>query len=338
MQMFSRNITILTAVAVFFCASSLPVFADTISIRPFLIDHNVEPRDIIADEIVLTNETDSKKIVFATVNEISVDNDGVIKEFITPVMTDRTNTVTSWVEITRGRIELEPRETRSIPITFRIHPYAEPGDYHAFIGFVPASKRPVAEATALAGDADGVVVKLTYEDEAEELLHISSFVVSRFVFGEDGRDVSIEVENNGEVTAVPEGEIIFYNSRGEEVSATIANEDNIAIPPGETKILTAHIPFYNELGRYKANVSLEYGERQRATVFDTAQFYMLPKYLIFVAFLFILLLSLLITHLLRRNMYDDAYEGGDGGDLPLYIRTDKKSESKDHDITLTNEK
>ena len=92
----------------------------------FLIDETYQPRDSEVKTITLTSDYPSRKaVLYATVNEITADSEGEIKEFVTPVMTDRTNTVTSWAEITRGRIELMPGEKIEVPSN-QIHPYAEP--------------------------------------------------------------------------------------------------------------------------------------------------------------------------------------------------------------------
>src|SRR6056297_927768 len=82
-------------------------YASEITVRPFLIDETMLPRDSVMHPIRLTSDYDTRKsIVYATVNEIRVGPEGDIKSFVTPVETDRSRTITSWVEITRGRIEV----------------------------------------------------------------------------------------------------------------------------------------------------------------------------------------------------------------------------------------
>jgi len=323
------------AVCVCLFLLSAPVAqAAELMVAPMLIDREAEAREILTEQITLTNQTERKIEVYATVNEISVDSSGEIKEFVSPVMTDRTDTVTSWVEISRGRIEMNPGETVTVPLTIRIHPYAKPGDYHVFIGFVPGSKRFEAEATALAGDAEGVIVKVSLKDKTNELLRISGFLIDRFVASKENRTIDIEVENSGDVVTAPSGEIIFYNSRGEEMSSLPVNTEGVSVQPGEKKTIKTEIPFYNEYGRFKANLTLRYGEGQKAAVFDTTQFYMIPFHLMLVIIVVILVLSVVITFLIRRAFYDELHEDDDGNDLPLYVRNDRDHEPKDHDIHL----
>lgn len=314
----------------------IPFFvnAANLDIRPFLIDEVVEPRQYLSEQVTLVNNKPHKVYVYATVNEITVDNEGEIKEFVSPIMTDRTNTATSWVEITRGRIELEPGESQTVDLGFRIHPSAEPGEYHMFIGFGSASKRHEVETAAMAGDLDGVLVKLTIEDESVEYLRIAGFQVERFVTNDESRKVQIELENLGDVDATPAGEIIFFTSNGEEMDAIEVNAESLIVPPGETVTITSEIPFSNQLGRFKANLALQYGEKQKASLYDTTQFFMMPLHIIILMLLVAVLLALLIFFLLHRALqYKEDHE--EGIELPFMVKDGHDAEPKDHDIDLS---
>jgi len=315
--------------------TALGADAAALSIRPFLIDKTVEARDIITEEITLVNETGGKMNIYSTVNEITVDSEGDIKEFVSPVMTDRTNTVTSWVEVKRGRITLEAGEATTTTLTLRVHPQAKPGEYHMFIGFVPAQKAYQAEEAAMRGDADGVIVKLSIEDKSEEFLRVTSYLVDRFVIRESQRVIEVEVENLGDTPEVPKGEIIFFNSLGEELTVVGVNEAGVTVPPGEKVTLTAAIPFGNELGRYKANLSLQYGTKQKATVYDTTQFFMMPLHIMIIVMVSIIALSFLIVWLLRRSLTEKDDDDTHGTDLPFYVRDGHEPKPKDHDIDLS---
>lgn len=334
MKLWSLGILLLILVSF-----SLPagVFASEITIRPFLIDETLQPRDSVTKTITLTNKYESRKaVLYATVNEITVGAEGEIKEFISPVMTDRTNTVTSWIEIGRGRIELKPGETIEVPITLSIHPYAKPGEYHVFVGFVEASKRYEAEAQAMAGDANGVIVKITIADKREDSMRISSFVVDRFVTGDDNRTINIEVENMGDLPSAPTGEIIFYDSRGVEVTSVPVNMNGEVIAPGESAVLKSSVPLDDSLGRFKANVSLQYGENQRASLFDTAFFYMMPMHLLLLVFGGILFIALMVALLFRRSFVNDYHDNDDGDEVTMFVRDGHDAQPQDHDIDLKN--
>lgn len=335
--MFSHHKSSVFTVAItaaFFFASAASVFATDLRVDPILIDESAAARDVITKDITISNLVDHRLEIFATVNEVEVGTTGEIKQFITPSMTDQTNTVTSWLEISRGMIELDSHSTTSLPLTLRINPYAKPGVYHAFIGFVSAENRPQAEAVALRGDANGTIVKITIADKKNELLRISLFSMNRFIFLASQHEVTVEVENRGDTSATPKGEIIFYNSRGEEVTSAKVNEEGVSIPPGQTRSLSANVPFFDKLGRFKANVKLDYGEVKKSTIADTSQFFMVPLYIVVATCIAIVIISLLVTYLLRRAFHDELHEEDAGNEVPLYIRNDRSHEVKDHDIHI----
>lgn len=330
---FLRSILFLALVSVV-CSFPSPVLAGEFTIRPFLIDKTVVPRDVVTETIKLTNDaTHRKYVIFATVNEITVDTEGLIKEFVTPVMTDRTVTPTSWVEVKRGRIEIPPGEEREVPLTLRIHPDAEPGEYHLFVGFVPARNRPIAEDIAMAGEADGVVMKITVADQRQETMRISRFLIDRFITTDDKRQIDVEIQNLGDISSAPMGEIIFYDNRGVEVMAVPFNESAEAIAPGEKKVLSGTVPLEADLGRYKANLALQYGEKQRAALYDTTSFYMIPLPILIGILLTIIIISTLIAVLFRRAFAQSGFHD-EPDEVTMFVRDGHDGTPQDHDIDL----
>lgn len=321
---------------VFIVTPTTQLLASEITIRPFLIDEVLEPRGTVTRTISLTSAYPHRKaIIYPTVNEITLDNNGEIKQFVSPIMSDRTNTVTSWVQISRNRVAILPGETVEVPLTLKIHPNAVPGEYHLFIGFVEAPNKPTAQAVALAGDADGVIVKVTVSDQRSDTMRIGAFLIDRFITG-DNREIQIEIENSGEIDSAPTGEIIFYNSSGIEVASTPVNTEGVIVQAGETTILTTTVPVDDSLGRFKANLSLRYGEKQQASLYDSSQFYMMSYQLLLIVFGGICIITLLVAFLFRRaftNRFDDE-ESGD--DVAMFVRDGHNTEPKDHDINLKN--
>jgi hypothetical protein len=324
-----------------FCASitlglsPIVASASTLLVDPIIIDIDAAARDTITKDIKVINTTSQKLVVFATVNEVAVGSTGEIKEFITPVMTDRQNTVTSWLEITRGRIEIEPGASTTIPLTIRIHPQADAGDYYAFIGFVSASKRHEAEAAVRRGGVSGTVAKISIKEQKNTLLKLQSFLIDRLIFKDKDKIADFTFQNNGEEATTPTGEVVFYDSLGKEVGSTPINIEGVSLEPGETKVLSAVIPLEGGIGRFKANANVKYGDSQQASLFDTTQFFMVPFHYLIAALFVIIFLSIAITLLLHRVLHRArASMGEDGHELPLYVRNDREHNIKDHDINL----
>lgn len=332
----SKTVTTIIGVSIFLFISVLPAQAQVsnFTVRPFFFDEDLQPRDVITKEVALTNDTTRRLNIYATINEITLDTTGEIKEFISPVMTDRTLNATSWIEITRGRITLEPGEATTTPITFRVNAQAKPGDYNVFVGFVDTNKRATAEETALRGDARGIPVKISIDENIKTALAISAFKIPRFIFRDSLRDIELSVTNNGEAVETPTGEIIFYNTRGEEVASVVVNEDNESVNPEEEILYSSIVPLQDTIGRFTANVNVRYGNNNQLTLFDTTEFFIVPWYWLFLIVLFIVIFSVFVTYLLKRAMEDNMTFAHEEVDLPVTIRTGFRSEDKDHDITL----
>ena len=107
------------------------------------------------------------------------------------------------------------------------------------------------------------------------------------------------------------------------------------VPPGETVQLTSQIPLDNTLGRFKANVSLNYGESQKASLFDTTYFYLMPARILFILFGGVLFVALFSVLLLRRAFARQEVED-DYHDVLVYVRDGHEPRPMDHDIDLKN--
>ena len=301
--------------------------------RPLVVDETLGPRDIATTEITIENPDDRRYRLYATVNAIDIDNGGTIERFISPSMDDRERSLTSWIEVTRGRIELPPGETITVPVTIRVNPYAKPGQYHAFVGFVPASKRPTAEATALAGEAKGTVFRVEVPENRQTVLRLAGFSVDRFMTGMGAREVTYEVENPGDTPVAPRGELIYYDGRGREVAAVPLNEIGATVAPGETAAFTAPVPVDALAGRFKALLNVQYGETQVASLNDSAHFVLLPAHLLLMLLAALSVLGVVLTVLLRRALGDtDADDDAD--DVALFVRDGHSVPAHEHDVSL----
>jgi hypothetical protein len=313
------------------------VYGASYSVAPLVIDKELEGRDIFTETITLTNTEDAPIRVYPTVNEVKTEEGGKVTRFLEPSMiADRSTAVTSWIEIGRGRIELGPKEKKEVTLTVRVHPQAPAGEYHAFIGFPQGGNRDEAERVVYTGSAPGSVLRIGIDQKQTEFLRLERFSVERFVKDSDEGEIIFTLKNPGDDSVVPEGEIIFYNSRGIEVAAAQINEDRRTIEGGTDETFTANVPDTLTLGKYKAYLRVEFGKDQKTSINDTAFFYVAPLRTLLIAFGGILLVTLLLTLYAfgrsRRVLYDDHVH-----DVGLYMRS-TRSEPKDHDIDLTAKK
>lgn len=313
---------------------SLPAFIEAYTVSPLVLDIEVEKRELQVRDITITNH-DGNTRIYPTVNEISVDESGEIKAFEYATNEDRLDSITSWIEIGRGRLQLAPNEVKVIPLTIRINPNAKAGLYHAFVGFPNAGNKEEAIERSMSGRAPGVIVRIAIGQERTEFLRLEGFTVTRFVTDPTSDSISYTVTNPGQAEIVPGGEVIFYNNRGTEITSVPINADRLEVQPEETIEFSADVPDELKVGKYKAFLSLEYGSEQLASLNDTIFFYVMPIPVLIAIFLGLLAFAVLLTVLLFRRAV--PVEPDDAHDVSLYIRQGV-SQAQDHDIDLKQTK
>lgn len=318
---------------VIFAGISSVQSASQYTVVPLVIDVTAESRDIITKEITITNNSGSQVTVYPTVNNVSVGESGTIETFVPPVESDRTRSLASWIEISRLGIDIKSGESRKIPVTLRINFQTLPGTYHAFVGFGTGRNRDEAEIQVKNGQAPGTVITVTIAEKRNVILKLSKFIVDRFVTKSNNQAAVLSFKNPGDETLVPTGEIILYNSKGNEVGALVVNEEKIQIPPGGEHVFTAPIPVDGKFGKYKAFLSVEYGDTQKGSVQDTSFFYIFPLKKILIILGLVLLVAVLFAWFYHKKYFKDDGIDGDSDTLTFHIR-DTVSEPKDHDVVL----
>lgn len=310
--------------------------ADEYTVTPRVIDVEAEARDIIKRTITITNTGISRTRIFPSVNEIVVDEGGDITDFRGPTQVDRPSSITSWLEVPRGQISIMPGETFDLPVTIRMNPNTEPGEYHALIGFGFGRIRDDAERQVAEGRAPSVVVTIRVADTAVERMDLSGFIIDKFVTDSDNEAISYTLKNPGDTTVVPEGEIILYDKNGKEVTSVAANPNNIALAPGETVELTGSVPTKGLIGEYKGFLNVSYGAAQTGALYDTVFFYVLPWQKLLLLFGLLAVVAIVLTvYLYRRYGVDEDEDGA--ALVALHIKDDISS-SQDHDIDLKKNK
>ena len=305
------------------------------TVSPLLVDVSADARDNFTRTITLSNTNSSYLRLYASVHEIEVGEGEEIKEFVPASMGDRTTSVTSWIEITRGRLELAGDEVKDIPLTIRVNPNTPPGLYHAFVGFASGTNRDEAEAKIIGGQGSGVVLRISVGGKQEEFLRLVSFSTDRFSYTKDKGQFRYTLENTGDVPLSPKGDVIIYDNKGRELLSVPLNADGLeTIAPGEKIEYTRDLPYLSRIGKNKAFLTLEYGIENRAALYDTNFYYSIPIYFLILIVVLLALVLTVIVLMLRRGGGVEIVESHEAHDLPLFVRTDRTHNEYEHDIDL----
>lgn len=316
----------------FFMVPCISYAAVSYTVAPLVIDVEGEARDILEYDITLTNNGGQPVTVYPSVNNISIEKGGTAEHYQQPVQSDRTTSLASWIEIPRSGVKLPVGETKIIPLRIRVNPNPEPGEYHARLGFGSGRNVDIAQQMVSSGRAPSTVITLTIVDKKSEYLKLSRFIVDRFVTSKDNESVTYTLNNPGDEMLAPTGEIIFYDKRGVEIAAVPVNAGLEKIQPGGEKEFKTTVPIDDMFGKYKAFLSVEYGNSQLASVQDTTFFYVFPVKMILILLGIVSVLVIIGSLYVHKRYLDDAVED-DSDYLPLHIR-ESRSETKEHDIDL----
>lgn len=268
-------------------------------VRPTIIDEKGHPRDSILRTITLLNGTESKLIVYASVANVAPE-DGT-QGFADPSRADLTSSLANWVEVTRGAIELLPREEKQLDVRINVNLRASPGTYHALLAFHEGPTREEAERS---GARATIAINIDVTEIVRERMTLSSFAPERtFVLGSPARFLT-RLTNSGDRPTSPQGEVRLYNRRGVEVAAIPFNKEGASLASGMSEQFNAE---WNASGwgRYSAQLVLEYGNGK--SLQGSALVWLIPwKGL---ALIFVLLVGVLMVfaYMLRRRLEAHAH-------------------------------
>lgn len=312
----------------------LPSYAfASYTVSPLVIDHTVEVRAIETNTITITNNTPGILELFPAVNNVNMSESGIIDSFVPPSMSDRTTSLSSWLELSRKPLELKPGEKFETVLTLRVNPSAEPGKYHALISFPEGKHREEAEAKIALGGVPGVIVNVTIEEKTVEFMMLSNFNVDRFILDEENNAISYTVKNTGDTDMTPRGDILLYDHRGAEVGSIPVNKEAKIIKAGEEVNFEAAVPSGGLMGKYKAYLSMQYGASQRGQLQDTAFFYAVPWKKLLILFFGLLLVAVAISLIVHKRYQGREDDDDDSEYVPLHVK-DGVSGAVPHDIDM----
>ncbi len=285
----------MVAPAALFALRAVPAKAADFTVAPAVIDGNGIPNDIFSYTLTVTNTSGRLENVFASVYELTAAGD---QAFVDPATSDRPALLADWIGITRGAMLFQPGETKKIPVTVTINPYATAGDYHAVIAFVAGDTRAAAEANL--NGAPQALINFTIASDAKELLQLASFGPSRHFYSSFPVSVDYAIKNIGDVPSTPGGSVIFYDGIGHELGSVPVNPANGAIAPGATQSFTATWGGSHAMGQYRVGIQATYGAAD-AQLSDEALFWVLPWRQLLTVFLALLAAVVIAASLLHRS-------------------------------------
>jgi hypothetical protein len=294
-----------------------------VEVTPTIIDDKALASDILEYTLEIKNNTDRKVDLYAVVSDLTAE--GGQKEFAGPGEVDKTISLARWIRISRGVIELMPGEKKELPLKIEVNLGAKPGLYHAVIAFGEGSNRPMAEGQARSGQAPQVLVNLEVGEQIVEKAQMKLFKTERPTYFQPPIKFIINLNNSGNRPIDPVGGVYIYDRRGALVDEIKVTSGQFIVAPGQAKEFNLQWEPKDRMGKFKAKLELEYGEKDKRDLQDTVYFWFLPRgWLVVFAFGLFVFIILLVWFLFKKTHHHHHPPYQPVGNGVLDLRGNKK--------------
>ncbi len=242
-----------------------------LTVLPIVVDEKAKARDILKESVTITNNSARVLQIYPSVNDVKP-QEGQRAFIEAQSGTERSDSLANWIEISRGVIELKPKESKEIPFVIRVNLNAVAGTYHADVSFYEGGNREDAEKTH---PLSVVTVNTEVQANIKESMQLNKFVTDSFFFSGDDVLFNYQLENIGNQELKPKGEIRIYDRKGHEVATVPVNPDGKSFTPDQAAQLASAWSAARGFGKFKAFLNIDYGNGN-GSLQDTVFFWIIP--------------------------------------------------------------
>jgi len=270
-----------------------------IKVTPAAIDISAKARDVLHYNLVVNNTGDSLANLYVVLKDwTSSSSEQLSLDELNN--TDRTISLSRWLKIRRGVIEIGPKAQVEIPLDVEVNMNAVPGIYHAVIIFSTGTGRSDAEAKAAELMQAQVLLTAQINPEIIEKAQLVEFKTDKNLFLKLPVAIMAEIKNVGNEDVIPIGAIMIYDRSGREVATFPVNEKKMLLAPDINARYSFNWSDNTGFGKYKAVLNLEYGKVSKRDISDTVFFWILPlSYIVIMAVIIIIIFTMFLILLVR---------------------------------------
>lgn len=278
--------TLVIALLISFPVTGELVYAQSqsISVTPPLFQLSIEPGDIWQSSVRVVNPNDFPLTVYAEVVNFAPDGEGGQGKFLPILNDDESHSISlaEWIEVPEGPHIIPSGQTRDVTFFVDVPKDAPPGGHFAAI--LISTEPPRDDQGPVAVSTTQTVTSLFFvriEGDVLEKALIREFSVLPRSIEMPYAEFSLRFENKGNVHVQPRGSIRIYNMWGKERGVIPINSDSHFGNVLPESIRDFRFSWTGErsladIGRYRAEASLAFGENGSQTVLDETSFWVLP--------------------------------------------------------------
>jgi hypothetical protein len=310
----------------------------SLSVTPTLFEMSAKPLQSWNSTVKVINNNPHELTIYANVVNFAPQGETGEGKFI-PVLEAATEgtTLAEWITLSKDPIAIPAEESVAIPLTVTVPEDATPGGHFAAILI---GTRPLDTKAAFQVRTSQIVTSLFFVRIAGDVIEngtIREFRASKTFVSTPQADFEVRFENKGNVHLQPQGQILITNMWGKERGVIPINHQTHfgnVLPESIRKFEFSWRgePSFSDIGRYKAELTLAYGDDSRKFLTSTSYFYVVPIKALAIVLgslvAFVLLISWMIKAYVRRMLSLAGVEP------EVYRRTQTKSFRKEGDIRI----
>ncbi|MCK5416592.1 hypothetical protein KAI92_04150 [Candidatus Parcubacteria bacterium] len=245
----------------------------TLSITPPLIKNNINPGDVWQSSIKIINNNSGEIEVYVDVADFKGGSGAGTVEFL-PFNSDPNASeylLSRWIQIEKGPIRIGGFKSKEIPFVIDAPEGASPGGHYAaiIVGTKSGEQKQAGTGMSVSTKLSSLIL-LNVNGDINEKGYIREFSSDKTFYKTADVNFDVVFENVGNVHIQPQGEIRVYNLFNKDKGAvTINNNTEFGnVLPDEKRKWSFNWQGENgifEMGRYKAEILLGYGQEARQT-------------------------------------------------------------------------
>lgn len=275
-----------------------------LTISPPINEPKVKPGETIENVIRVTNPTSELVEVYPQVMDFRAGGEGGEPSFYISEGDSEKFSLAKWVTFSTSKIALTPEQIVEFKYTLTVPENAEPGGHYGAVFFVsepPTDMEPGSKVSI--GSMVGSLILLTVPGETIEKGVVDDFSANKSVFMIGNKiTFTTRISNIGNVHFKPKGNIVIKSVFGNDTKSTIVfNEQAGNVLPDSIRKFENEwkYPWY-QVGIYRAELATIYGVSEKPLT-SVITFWILPWWLILIAFVLVISLVLFICYRKRRN-------------------------------------
>lgn len=254
----------------------------SLSVTPTLFEMSAQPLQVWDSSIKVINNNKIPLTVYADVVNFEPQGELGQGKFL-PVFEEFTEgkTLAEWITVPSESIVIDPESSVAVPISVRVPEDATPGGHFAAIMI---GTKPPEDGHPFQISTSQIVTSLFFVRIAGEVIEngvVRTFIARDSFVTEPEATFEVRFENKGNVHLQPQGEIVITNMWGKERGIVPINHrthfGNV-LPESIRKFefTWKGERSFTDIGRYKATITLGYGQDERKFVTRSTYFWVVP--------------------------------------------------------------